>query len=1643
MRDDVAGSNKRKTDTKQDRRAAICIASLNINGFGNLVRDHPCNKWGRIYRLMSEHRMGILLLQETHLTRERMAAIHKMFAKRIKIFYSENPEAPTQRDGVAVVLNARYIQTREAKMTVIVPGKAIQVTVPCPGGDRKEILCIYAPTSSGTTERKTFFETVKKYYEEHPQCPKPQLMAGDFNNVEDHIDRLPVNEGPDASIHALDDLKAHLGMMLADGWRVTHPNKREYTFHRGTGRDAVFSRLDRIYLTPGLFDNAREWQICEAGVRTDHSLISVRLTPERAPVVGEGRPVYPVQLIKDRRLAQVTKERGLEAIRELETMRTLGTRTEDNNPQRILHKFKTAAMKLARAREKDLIPRLLAEIRTREQALSRVKGNRELSEQARMAEAEALTKQIRELKQRRLKQQQQNSRATHRLYGERPTKYWSKLHRECAPRDVIHAFEREEQRGVAGERIYETDSTRMADMARSHHMNVQKDEPTVKPAPEREVDIATALGSLEVKAMESEAHELGKEITYDEILLSLRFSKNGSSPGIDGVPFEFWKTLHARHVEDARHTDRTTFDVVRLLTAAFEDIRCHGVDSSTSLARGWIAPIYKEKGERTQVVNYRPITLLNTDYKLLSKTLAVRLADVAPTLIHKAQAGFVPGRRIHNHTQLARMMVYWAEANNEDGAIIALDQEKAYDKIAHDYLWRVLEKFGVPRTFIQLVKSLYANAETSIMVNGILSKAYRIYRGVRQGDPLSCLLFDLAIEPLSAMIRRSEIKGFSIPNCGEVLKAVLFADDTTVYLSKHDDFRTLQRVLDTWCSAAKARFNIGKTEIIPIGSVAFRQEVAETYRATGGWKNFPRNVHVAQDREAVRILGAFFGNKMSNIDVWTLVLNKIVAMRKPLMQVMARWSQGHATIQGKKHVIQMIIGGMTQFLTNVQRMPEEIVKRLNKIIREYLWEGRCNTPVGRKHVYLPVAQGGLGLLDIEARNEAIDIVWLKTYLDQSEDRPMWAFVADDLFANHVPKGCMPKQRELRSNPFLQKWKPKMAGLPAELKSMVKVAKKYGVRLEGLAFARSILNKMPMWNHACADRIKLGRLSVPSRLLTCLQSNHKARTVEDFVTLARTLEYEGHRPRATCQCEACARLKATEECSNPHLCCVRAKDILGTLPGKWDPRRRQPEDYEEHAMEELRRERLNEDLVPFDRKVTTHGNPGHAFRIFTDGEAPTNGLLTMELAEEGEELTIATDGSCTNNGEKNARAGAGIYVEEDHELNASIRLPTYLEQTNQTGELVATLLAVSRAATTTRAVQQTDSRTTMDSVTKWRQRHEDTGYITQKNADLTRTTIAELRMRRAHTLFQWVKGHSGHARNEAADRLAAVGAGKLTEDHVSLEIPRPFVLSGAKLQAITQKLAYWAIRAKKDQRTMPRPRAIANLDRITSGLEATCGTALHNDTIWLSLRTKHVTRQASQFIWMAIHDGYMIGTHWLRPKMSAELQARATCTVCGECETMSHIIFECTATGRETIWGLLKTIWELTKAQWYEPCWGTTFGAACVTFKSAEGNRLTTVEHLWCILCTEALHLIWKLRCERVIQNEGRDFTEAEVTNRFHSALDSRLDLDRRTAAIAKGRKSISARSVESIWSPVLENSANLPPKWVTNCGVLVGIKRGR
>jgi len=174
-------------------------------------------------------------------------------------------------------------------------------------------------------------------------------------------------------------------------------------------------------------------------------------------------------------------------------------------------------------------------------------------------------------------------------------------------------------------------------------------------------------------------------------------------------------------------------------------------------------------------------------------------------------------------------MISRCEAEDENGAIICLDQEKAYDKITHTFLWASLNKLGFPDHFTNTVKSLYKRTQTKILINGEYSTLYAIVQGVHQGDPLSCLLFNIAIESLAALLRASPLAGFNIPGLPDRLLLTLFVDDTTIFLSSNDSYETLQAILRLWCQASGAKFNINKTVILPTSPPVHRASMLKTH----------------------------------------------------------------------------------------------------------------------------------------------------------------------------------------------------------------------------------------------------------------------------------------------------------------------------------------------------------------------------------------------------------------------------------------------------------------------------------------------------------------------------------------------------------------------------------------------------------------------------------------------------------------------------------------------------------------------------------------------------------------------------------------------------------------------------------------------
>ena len=222
-----------------------------------------------------------------------------------------------------------------------------------------------------------------------------------------------------------------------------------------------------------------------------------------------------------------------------------------------------------------------------------------------------------------------------------------------------------------------------------------------------------------------------------------------------------------------------------------------------------------------------------------------------------------------------------------------------------------------------------------------------------------------------------------------------------------------------------------------------------------------------------------------------------------------------------------------------------------------------------------------------------------------------------------------------------------------------------------------------------------------------------------------------------------------------------------------------------------------------------------------------------------------------------------------------------------------------------------------------------------------------------------------------------------------------------------------------------------------------GIKLSEKEIWRGIWQKDLSKTTQTFLWMAIHDAYMIGDNWLRPGYAAEYQERSECQTCIQTETMDHILTKCTATGQSEIWTLVDALWAKkhnspTMAT-IKPNLGNIFGSPAVLFRHENGKINSGKTRLYRILIVESAHLIWEIRCERVIQNEGKMTPTREVKNKWIEKINARLELDCRMTHPKYSQKAIPKELVTETWSGLLKNENNLPTDWVSKAGGLVGL----
>uniref|UniRef100_A0A8C7XNT8 Reverse transcriptase domain-containing protein n=1 Tax=Oryzias sinensis TaxID=183150 RepID=A0A8C7XNT8_9TELE len=477
--------------------------------------------------------------------------------------------------------------------------------------------------------------------------------------------------------------------------------------------------------------------------------------------------------------------------------------------------------------------------------------------------------------------------------------------------------------------------------------------------------------------MESDQQQtLERHISVAEILMAIGSLQNGKAPGPDGFPSDFYKVFANK--------------LAPLLCMVFAEIHATSKLPQT-LSQATISVILKKGRDPQKCESYRPISLLNVDYKILTKVLALRLEKIAPSVIHEDQTGFIAGRQSYFNTRHLFNILYSDHSVDVPELIVSLDAEKAFDCVEWRYLLAVLRKFGFGSGFISWIKTLYSMPLSSVRTNSTVSEYFALHRGTRQGCPLSPLLFDFAIEPLAIALRTD--KGITgISRGGEVHKTSLYADDLLLYIANPEEsIPRMLELLSSFGSLSGYKLNLGKSILFPINQLARDWD----------YSKFPLTV----EKKSFAYLGIKITNNYN-----TLFRYNFSSLLEKTEADLARWSALPVSLAGRINTIKMAV--LPKFMYFFQMIPLFLPKvfftKLDGLISSFIWNKKCPR-IRRSKLQRSKSEGGFGLPNFKYYYWSANIVklpiWLRTF---KENRgPLWSIMelTADLPASPVSFMC--------------------------------------------------------------------------------------------------------------------------------------------------------------------------------------------------------------------------------------------------------------------------------------------------------------------------------------------------------------------------------------------------------------------------------------------------------------------------------------------------------------------------------------------------------------------------------------------------------------------------------------------------------------
>ena len=248
----------------------------------------------------------------------------------------------------------------------------------------------------------------------------------------------------------------------------------------------------------------------------------------------------------------------------------------------------------------------------------------------------------------------------------------------------------------------------------------------------------------------------------------------------------------------------------------------------------------------------------------------------------------------------------------------------------------------------------------------------------------------------------------------------------------------------------------------------------------------------------------------------------------------------------------MQVAGVTQYLTKVQGMPQNVEDELNKQIRRFMWNNEKTDTVNQSQMYATHKKGGKKVVDIRTRNKAINLTWLKAYLNLDENRATWMYFAHAMIREDIPPSHeIDKDPESRIMPIIQDWNTRATGstLPDDLKSMLKLVRELNVQMSATNPTREIQLQLPIWYHvrSAPSAWKLYK----KKTAKCLRRKHNVKLVKDALRIIEQITDE-HVPQNNCKCDRCKKLRTEAKCTHPHECMALTTNLVKKIYPKWNP-----------------------------------------------------------------------------------------------------------------------------------------------------------------------------------------------------------------------------------------------------------------------------------------------------------------------------------------------------------------------------------------------------------------------------------------------------------------------------------------------------------